>query len=747
MRDFAPHMPVNLSPDGRLVVYTIVRPTNEDVADDKDFTATGVPIAMRATDVWITDTQSGRAENLTQGRGANWGGAWSPDGTLLAFYSDRDGVARTWIWERRTGVLRSANTAKVRSHGFELQWTRDGKELLVGLLPETMQLSTGSANDGLSETTEFVSSEGVPLTANVRVFRSEASASNAGSGPQRRDRSAYLKDLALIDVRSGQIRVVAKEVHSLRTLLSPDGNSVAFADESENHVAASHVGLYDLKSVRLDTGEVRTLMHEQPLGSWGLDFSWSPDSKAIAVRSGGHEFSDVYRVSVAGEVRPVTGAAHPLFKGLPVWDDAGRYLYLITEDALWTVSTHDGVAREIARLPGKVMKSVVTASANRDRVWLRNGGRAAVVVAGDAVHSGLYEVELASGKVHALLEEERQYVVDDPRTNADNLIASPQLRGIVYVAEDAQHPPDLWLATGNLSRPRQLGSLNPEINAIPMGARRVLSWRGIDGRTYQGILLLPSNYRPGQQYPLVTYVYPIDVLPYANKFGSAIGGSVYNLQLLATRGYAVLFSGATLQPEDKEPMKSVPAAVLPGVDRVIAMGIADPTRLGVFGTSAGGYSVLALLVQSTRFRAAVTHAGAGNLLSLYGDLQNSGYSHGLALDEATFKMPENPWDDRDRYIRNSPWFFLDRVQTPLLLLHGMKDEGTIVTQANEIFSGLKVLGKEVEYARYNTEGHGFSMSVNAVDAAERYIAWFDCHLKNQNSCAQNSAHVLTYVHP
>jgi dipeptidyl aminopeptidase/acylaminoacyl peptidase len=92
-------------------------------------------------------------------------------------------------------------------------------------------------------------------------------------------------------------------------------------------------------------------------------------------------------------------------------------------------------------------------------------------------------------------------------------------------------------------------------------------------------------------------------------------------------------------------------------------------------------------------------------------------------------MPVHPWQDRERYIRNSPWYFLDRVETPLLLLHGTDDAAAMVNFSNEIFLGLRRLGKTVEYARYVGEGHNFTSLDNRLDSGERYLQWFERYLK------------------
>src|SRR5439155_4768593 len=135
-------------------------------------------------------------------------------------------------------------------------------------------------------------------------------------------------------------------------------------------------------------------------------------------------------------------------------------------------------------------------------------------------------------------------------------------------------------------------------------------------------------------------------------------------------------------------------------------GVADPDRLGLFGHSYGGYSTLSLLVQTTRFKAAIAADGYGDLIATYGQMNSDGSAFGVPLAETgQLLMGGTPWQFRERYVENSPVFHLDRVETPLLIVHGANDTVVLPFLADEIFVGLRRLGKEVVYAKYQGEGH------------------------------------------
>jgi dipeptidyl aminopeptidase/acylaminoacyl peptidase len=300
----------------------------------------------------------------------------------------------------------------------------------------------------------------------------------------------------------------------------------------------------------------------------------------------------------------------------------------------------------------------------------------------------------------------------------------------------ADRPPDIWLASADFHSPRQLTHLNPELDKYRMGRSRLLEWRSADGELLHGALLLPAGYEAGKRYPLIVMVYGgLHLSNELNEFG---GGQILalNIQLFATRGYVVLLPDA---PQHLgTPMADLAKTILPGVERVVETGVADSSRVGVMGQSYGGYTTLALLVQTNRFAAAAMVDGFGDLLGMYGEMTEDGTGYGVAWsEERQGLMGGSPWQHRDRYIENSPIFYLDRVETPLLIAHGSADVSVAPFLGDEVFVALRRLGKEVEYAKYEGEGHSpLTWShVNYYDLCARLIDWFDKYLKTTPSPA------------
>ena len=195
------------------------------------------------------------------------------------------------------------------------------------------------------------------------------------------------------------------------------------------------------------------------------------------------------------------------------------------------------------------------------------------------------------------------------------------------------------------------------MDELALGKSRLIKYKLLDGQKHEGALLLPPDYQEGQRVPVIVDLYDDGAGTRLNYFGL---GKEYG-QILASRGYAMFFPGLPLQ--DSDPMRQLPGLVLPAVNQLIELGIADPDRLGLIGDSYGGYLTLALLTQTRMFRAAVAIAGMVNWTSMYGSLTNYGESFGVNFcedGEEGGRMGASIWNQRERFIENGP---ANRVQS------------------------------------------------------------------------------------
>jgi dipeptidyl aminopeptidase/acylaminoacyl peptidase len=730
---FSEYMPVRFSPDGRQLAYAARDNRKIGLNAIEQIVLSGVPSSAFGADIFVAQVTTGEVMNLTGGTGNNWAPAWSPDGRYLAFLSDRDGggQAKLWISEAATGKMRKASDVSVRA--IEIQWLPNNKEVLVTTLAESLtpeqfaEPMKGSKNKDPDEPEDKV------VGSTVVLYRSAPSARpgapKTGSAPWNLD--GWLRDLILVDVNSGKVRIIDHGRRITKFALSPDGSHVAITIPERFEKVGSQQILFDLTVFALKDGEARLLASDIRLLHNGASLNWSPDSSQLVYQTGGMEANgDCYLVGLKGgapknisnlKARP-DQRAYP-----PTWDADGRHVYFLHEDAIWKASPDRETATLLTKIPQQRIFELV---ARQGVAFSPDGTRALLALTYDdeLKQSGFYRVDLETGERVKLRQENQWYFT---YSREDNVSASSDGKLVAFFREDARHPQDMWLASQNFQSVRRLTHINPQLDGYQMGAGQLIEWQSLDGERLHGALLLPAGYTEGKRYPLIVCVYGgVSLSNDVVRFGLGWCGGVMNMQLFATRGYAVLLPDAPQRLGT--PMADLAKTVLPGVNKVIEMGIADPNRLGVMGHSYGGYSVLSLVVQTKRFKAAMAADGYGDLMAHYGEMDKKGSTYGLAVDETgQGLMGGTPWQFRERYIENSPVFYLDRVDTPLLIVHGAEDNIHPSFVAGEIFVGLRRLGKEVVYAKYEKESHSPQTwsYANQLDFHTRVIAWFDAHLK------------------
>ncbi len=346
----------------------------------------------------------------------------------------------------------------------------------------------------------------------------------------------------------------------------------------------------------------------------------------------------------------------------------------------------------------------------------------------------LYILDIKSREVKQLMKPSPEASLVAFNSEKETAVFRSDLAGTCLWAKDARAK-EFWSVV----------ETNTFLRDIQPGKLRKIEYRSLDGQELKGWLILPYGYKEGTRLPLVTWVYAgivyTDAPPQQYPFGQQ---DVLNPQLLAAHGYAVLLPSMPLKPygEIEDPYMQLTKGVLPAVDKLVDLGIVDPKRMGVMGWSYGGYSVYGLITQTNRFQAAIAGAGVSNLVSLYGTFSafdgRSRYDTHAHEDPfrmwnvETQAMGGPPWKTLGRYLRNSPINYADRVETPLMIIHGDLDTIVGIEQAEEFFTALYRQNKRAMLLRYWGEWHGINSPANVRDMWQRIYAWFDEYLAPQD---------------
>ncbi len=237
-----------------------------------------------------------------------------------------------------------------------------------------------------------------------------------------------------------------------------------------------------------------------------------------------------------------------------------------------------------------------------------------------------------------------------------------------------------------------------------------------DGMELDGFVYYPPDFDPAGKYPVIVYYYG-GTSPITRDFGGR-----YPKNIWAGQGYVVYVpnpSGATGYGQEYAARHVNDWGILTA-DEVIegtkaflaAHDFADPGRVGCMGASYGGFLTEYIITQTDIFAAAVSHAGISDISSYWGEGM-WGYAYGARALANSF-----PWQDRELFVEQSPLFHADKITTPLLLVHGDNDVNVPKGESDQLFTALKILGKEVEYVQIQGQDH------HILDHKQR-IVWND----------------------
>jgi dipeptidyl aminopeptidase/acylaminoacyl peptidase len=196
----------------------------------------------------------------------------------------------------------------------------------------------------------------------------------------------------------------------------------------------------------------------------------------------------------------------------------------------------------------------------------------------------------------------------------------------------------------------------------------------------------------------------------------------------ASNGYAIFLPDIVY--ETGRPGLSATHCLVPGVQKIIDMGIADPKAIALHGHSWSGYQTAFVVTQTNLFRAAIAGAAVANMTSAYSGIRwESGLARQWQYEKAQSRIGGSLWDMPGRYIENSPVFFADRIQTPLLLMFGDEDGAVPWEQGIELYLAMRRLGKDCIFLQYRGEGHHPQKYANKLDYAIKMKEYLDHYLK------------------
>jgi dipeptidyl aminopeptidase/acylaminoacyl peptidase len=482
--------------------------------------------------------------------------------------------------------------------------------------------------------------------------------------------AGHARHLYVLDVESKRLEALTTDPQFNEDLpaWSPDGGRIAFVRTHEKDVDPD--GRADIDVIDAKPGtSARSIV--RPYAPNHQKLAWSPDGKLIAYLQGLEPKFNAYIQDQLAIVPAAGGLPRTLTDKL----DRGVLSYAFTGGSTVTIAVEDD------------------ASVYPARVDLATGAIAREV-------SGPFTVSaLTSAGGHTALLESNDYALAE-----------------VYALEGGQL--------------RKLSAHNDAFLAeLTLGAVEDIRFQSTGGAEIHGLIVKPPSFVSGQRYPTLLWIHGGPNGP--DQHSLSIDGYEYEPQMFAARGFVVLrvnYRGGSgrgiefakrifadwghLEVED----------LLAGVDRLIALGIADKDRLAIGGWSYGGLLTDYTIATDRRFKAAISGAGSGNQLAFYG-------SDEYILQYNSELGP--PWSNTALWLKVSyPFFHADRIHTPTLFLGGDQDFDVPIIGGEQMYQALRTLGVPTQLVVYPGQHHIVTRPSFLKDLAERTSAWLDLYIQH-----------------
>ncbi len=299
---------------------------------------------------------------------------------------------------------------------------------------------------------------------------------------------------------------------------------------------------------------------------------------------------------------------------------------------------------------------------------------------------------------------------------------------LMFTRESFTEFPNIHYTDLKFGNTTQISDANPQQSEYNWGTGELYHWTSLDGIELTGMLYKPENFDPNKKYPMIVNFYEKSSNGIYGHRAPSAGRSTINYSFYLSRGYIIF--NPDVHYRIGYPGESAYNCVVPGVTSLIEKGFVDKDNIGVQGHSWGGYQIAYLVTRTDIFKAAEAGAVVPNMISAYGGIRWwSGLVRQFQYEHTQSRIGGTPWEYPARYVENSPIFNIDKINTPLLIMHNDEDGHVPWYQGIEFFTALRRLQKPSWFLNYNGEPHWPLKRQNRKDFNVRMAQFFDHYLK------------------
>lgn len=720
----------------RLVIKNILTDKSKTIAYAKEYTwseKNGFLVAhttgedsLRSDRIVLYDSEKQTTNSILKAEGDYKSFVFNEEGSRLAFLADRDTTDAKDKMELMTyvkGQLLAKSVANSKSSFLKQNWQINehqkpyfldaGDKLIFGVSPvalewdttlldeEKVELEIWNYKDGHLHTRQESSKKRDSKKSYKTIYDFNSNKliqlndlSNPELSVSKKLQGEYVlsydnteykryeswkghdyKDIYLVNVETGKRNLIAKKAEG-RPQLSPSGGYAFWYSRSDTAYYAYNISKKKLNSIT--SSGFYDELNDRPMHPWASGtMGWTKDGNFLV-----YDHYDIWIVDPDGKKDPKR-----LTQGR---EEKKRYRYISLD-------------REVTEFPSDTTVLI----------------------------SSFDEKTKESGYSNLNIKTKVQKnIFQGPFRYASNIIKAKHSDDILYTKESFDVFPDLIHSDLSFEKSKKISNVNPQQKDYDWGSIELFRWKDKDGIMRDALIAKPANFNPAKKYPLMVNFYEKSSnrlhrhrAPYAHR-------STINYTYYTNRGYVIF--NPDIHYKDGYPGESSYDGVMASVDALVSEGYIDEENMALQGHSWGGYQIAYILTKTDRFKCAESGAPVVNMVSAYGGIRwGSGRSRMFQYERTQSRIGATLWERPDLYLYNSPVFQLDKVETPVLILHNDKDGAVPWYQGIEYFVGLRRLGKPAWMLNYNNEPHWPVKKQNRIDFNRRMEQFFDYYLKGE----------------